>query len=288
MIAVDPTNPSGIVWLASFPRSGNTWTRVFLTNLRRIVDGDVRDLELNRLDDQFSILDVSSHLYREALGRPPLSATPAEIAAIRPRVLRSIVERANGLVLLKTHNANAVVYGVRFIPPELSAGAIYVVRNPLDVAISSADFRRISIDKAIAEIGSSGFSADTTSNQVYSLFGSWSENVATWTAVDDPALLVVRYEDMAARPIETFGRIADHILLKRTPEQLAEAIEQSSFDRLRGLEEKSGFRERPEGVDHFFRVGKPGQWREILTAAQVDRVVNDHREQMTRFGYLPQ
>jgi len=285
---IDPANPKGIVWLASFPRSGNTWTRVFLTNLRRIIDQDMRELDLNRLDDQFSVSDVAALAFQAVLGRPPVTATPAEIAAVRPQVLGNLVERTNGIVLVKTHNANVVVHGVRFIPPELSAGAIYVVRNPLDVVISFADFRSIPIDDAITDIGTSGASVETTAEQVFTLAGSWSENVATWTSVEDPALLVVRYEDMVDRPTETFGGIARHVLMKHTPEQLAVAIAQSSFGNLRTLEEKSGFSERPANVKCFFREGGHGQWREVLTRVQIDRVVSDHREQMKRFGYLPQ
>lgn len=285
---VDPANPKGIVWLASFPRSGNTWTRVFLTNLRRIVDGDARTLDLNRLDDQFSVSDVAASAFQNVLGRPPMSASPAEIVAARPEVLRKLVEGTKGVVMVKTHNANAVVHGVRLIPPEVSAGAIYVVRNPLDVAISFADFRGVSTDTAIANIGTSGATVATTDEQVFTLSGSWSENVSTWTSAKDPSLLVVRYEDMVDRPAETFGTIARHVLMKHTAEQLGAAIAQSSFATLRLLEETSGFSERPANVKHFFREGGHGQWRDLLTQPQIARVVADHREQMMHFGYLPQ
>ena len=172
--------------------------------------------------------------------------------------------------------------------PEVSAGAIYVVRNPLDVAISFADFRGVSTDTAIANIGTSGASVATTDEQVFTLPGSWSENVSTWTLVKDPSLLVVRYEDMVDRPAETFGTIARHVLMKHTAEQLGAAIAQSSFATLRVLEEESGFSERPANVKRFFREGGHGQWRGLLTQPQIARVVADHREQMMRFGYLPQ
>jgi hypothetical protein len=45
--------------------------------------------------------------------------------------------------------------------------------------------------------------------------------------------------------------------------------------------------EKPEHAQRFFREGRAGQWKDILSAEQIDRIVSDHREQMARFGYLP-
>jgi hypothetical protein len=288
-IAFDPSNPRGIVWLASFPRSGNTWTRVFLSNLRRIVDHDMTPFDINRVDTLFGLTDTAVPLYEAELGYSPISAEAGAIIGARTRVLNKLVAGNAGLVMLKTHSANANIQGVRFIPPEVSVGAIYVVRNPLDVVVSAASFMNTSIDQAITDIGTSGLFIPGNNAQVFSLVGSWSENVVTWTAIDNPTLLVVRYEDMIADPAATFAGIADHVLMKYTPGQLSEAIERSAFKALRAQEERSGFREKPGSArDAFFREGRAGQWRDLLTPEQVARVVNDHRDQMARFGYLPQ
>jgi hypothetical protein len=89
-------------------------------------------------------------------------------------------------------------------------------------------------------------------------------------------------------PKKTFGALARHLLYKPTEEQLADAIDRSSFERLREQEEKEGFRERPEKAERFFRDGRAGQWKEVLTSAQIARIVDAHQEQMERFGYLPE
>jgi hypothetical protein len=65
------------------------------------------------------------------------------------------------------------------------------------------------------------------------------------------------------------------------------AIDWSSFDNLKSQEQEDGFKEKPEHAERFFREGRAGQWKEILTPAQVDRIVKDRGEQMARFGYLP-
>jgi hypothetical protein len=92
---------------------------------------------------------------------------------------------------------------------------------------------------------------------------------------------------MLAKPELTFRRLCDYLLLKPTRDELSEAMEKSSFERLRSQEENRGFRERPEHADHFFREGQAGNWRKYLTAAQVRSIVDHHREQMARFGYVP-
>jgi Sulfotransferase domain len=97
----------------------------------------------------------------------------------------------------------------------------------------------------------------------------------------------MRYEDMLNAARKTFGGLARHLLLEPTPAQLALAIERSSFAKLKGDEEKMGFVEKPEKAERFFREGRAGQWKEILTAQQIDRIVKDHGEQMKRFDYLP-
>jgi Sulfotransferase domain len=97
----------------------------------------------------------------------------------------------------------------------------------------------------------------------------------------------MRYEDMLAEPQKTFGALARHLLLTPSDEQLAEAIDRSSFKRLREQEEKAGFKERPEEAERFFRDGRAGQWKDVLTPALIKRIVDAHGEQMQRFGYLP-
>ena len=129
--------------------------------------------------------------------------------------------------------------------------------------------------------------APTSEKQVYEVYGSWSQHVLSWTRKPHPAIYVMRYEDMLNEPDKTFGGLARHLLFDAGEDQLAEAIRRSSFDALRDQEEVEGFRERPKPSKKFFREGRADQWKEILTAEQVKRIVDAHKEQMMRFGYLP-
>ena len=118
----------------------------------------------------------------------------------------------------------------------VSAGAVYVVRNPLDVAISFAHFRGVPVDQVIDDMATSGFGVATNRENVRVVTGSWSEHVRSWTDRPHPVVLVVRYEDLVDKPTESFGAIARHLLMTPTPEQLEKAIAMTGFDRLRDKE----------------------------------------------------
>jgi hypothetical protein len=98
----------------------------------------------------------------------------------------------------------------------------------------------------------------------------------------------MRYEDTLNEPERTFGAVASFLGLKPPRERLLRAIERCRFEELQRREERQGFKERSDAAQRFFREGRAGQWREALTAEQVERIVSAHRPTMQRFGYLPQ
>jgi hypothetical protein len=277
---------SGIVWLASYPKSGNTWTRAFLHNLVHVTSGQTEAQRINDLN-QFSTGVAGKKLYDDIVGFKLTDEHRNEIAAVRAKVQQHIADAVEGLIFVKTHQALVVDRGHLNINFAVTAGAIYIVRNPLDVAISYAHHLAKPIDFAIDFMNLKNAETAVTKKQVYETYGSWSQHVLSWTRKPHPAIYVMRYEDMLEEPKKTFGALARHLLYKPTEEQLADAIDRSSFERLREQEEKAGFRERPEKAERFFRDGRAGQWKEVLTSAQIVRIVDAHKEQMERFGYLP-
>lgn len=278
----------GIVWIASYPKSGNTWTRAFLHNLIKIISGEGGGAQKINEMYEYSTWDISAEIYREFLDKDPGEADRAEIARVRPHVQVKIAEETDGLSFVKTHNAVMMDRGFPTINPAVTSGAIYIVRNPLDVAISYAHHMGRSVDHAIDFMAKTGLETSVTEKSVYEVYGSWSEHVLSWTRKPNRAVHVMRYEDMIADPTTAFGRLARHLLMAPTAAQLAEAIDLSSFERLRKQEAEEGFKERPKVSKQFFREGKTGQWKTVLTRRQVRRIVTAHREQMARFGYLPE
>jgi broad specificity phosphatase PhoE len=98
----------------------------------------------------------------------------------------------------------------------------------------------------------------------------------------------MRYEDMLQRPLETFRGLCRHLLLDPSDIQLVRAIELSSFEQAKAQEAEKDYPERPNQSKAFFRAGSAGQWRQHLSHEQISRIVTQNREQMARFGYVPE
>ena len=288
MIVLDRKNPRGLIWIASYPRSGNTWTRAFLNGLLNLMrDPSFTAIDINRIED-FTASESAAGAYHRFLGKPAYKASRAEIAAARPKVQAAIMQAVGQPIFVKTHNANVLDHNVPVINLMVSAGAVYIVRDPRDVAISFAHLRNIPVDRMIEELGASAFHRPADRENVHIVTGSWSEHVKSWTERPNPAVLVVRYEDLVEKPVATFGSIARHLLLRPTEEQIGKAIAMTDFAALREQEETAGFKEKPDAsVERFFRKGETGQWRDVLTPEQVARIEADHGPVMRRFGYLP-
>jgi hypothetical protein len=283
---MDASQPRGIVWLASYPKSGNTWIRAFVHTLLVGLSGEKVDrLDLDAIA-YFGESDRSVAYYRRYIPDEAISDRAA-VAAVRPRLQSDIALGSPGPVMIKTHNALINYLGSPLINRAVSAGAVYVVRNPLDVAISFANFRSISIDEAIDVMATPQWSMETNGDDVYFVAGSWSEHVASWTARHDEAVLVVRYEDLLTHALPQFAAIAAHLRIPADAEAIQHEVDLTRFDSMQKAEAERGFLEKPPNVDRFFRSGRAGQWQDGLAASQVERIVSAHGDQMARFGYLP-
>ena len=284
--AADTQPSTGIVWLASFPKSGNTWTRTFLHNLIKVQQaGEAGEQDINAMG-RFSTWDILKNRYTDILGFEPSKDHCAEIAATRHQVQQQIADESDGIVFVKTHNALVTDRGHTTINTAVTSGAVYIVRNPLDVAISYAHHMSRSIDETITLMGTENMETQVTEKVIYEVYGSWSQHVLSWTRTPHRAIYVMRYEDMLRDPEKEFGGLACHLLLSPNESQLAQAIELSSFKKLREQEDSKGFREKPQKAERFFRDGTAGQWQTQLSDEQIKRIVSDHREQMVRFGYI--
>jgi hypothetical protein len=265
-----------IVWLASYPKSGNTWVRAFLHNY--IVNG-TQAHSINELVD-FSVAEAAAAFFAS----PGEILSPEQVQALRPAMHERLTRLHPGLVFVKTHNANLALHGVPFCTPEQTAGAIYIVRDPRDVALSYAAYTGKSVDEMIEFMAAEGAANASDGVQVFELLSSWSEHVVSWVAA--PKRLLVRYEDLLAEPVRYFGRVIKFLGDGTVDEErLARAVGFSSFESLAGQESREGYR-AAGGNGKFFRVGRAGVWRERLTAEQVRRIEATQGEVMAKLGYL--
>lgn len=277
------------IWIASYPKSGNTWLRVFLHNLMHELQADSGTAHNINALDQWSGRESLIGDFTRRLGKPAHEATPAEIASVRPLAQADLVcnHKAGQPVYLKTHNAVATVEGFPTINFDVTKAAIYVVRNPLDVTVSYAHHLGLSIDATIDYMADAEATTQLTDKtRVYEFMSSWSHHAASWLSIPHRPVLLLRYEDMLAAAERSFGRVVAFLNLKPSPEQLRRAISNSSFEKLSQQESEHGFRERPASAEKFFRSGKSGEWKDVLSRKQIEAITEIHGSMMMRFGYL--
>ena len=273
---------AGIVWLASYPKSGNTWVRAFLANL--ILDR--RDPL--PLDEIGSICPGEANVvwFRPLTDRPVDELSKEEIAALRPRAQMRAVKINQHNVLMKTHNCIGEHFSHPMISVDATAAAIYIVRDPRDVALSATDHFGLSVDETIEFMNRAEAHGNPAPGMVYEVLSSWSIHVKSWTQRPLGNLHVVRYEDLLADPSREFRTIAKKLGITRDKARIRRAVKRASFKKLQAIERDLGFAERSEFSEKFFRSGKAGAWKDKLTPAQAKRIERDHGEQMERFGYL--
>lgn len=276
-----------LIWIASYPKSGNTWVRMFLNTILINPDKPLSVNEISRL----TVTDSKPFFYEKLSGKKISEFAIDEVTRYRPRVHREMTKLHPNPVLVKTHSILGAHNGVPLLTPEVTAAAVYLVRNPLDIVASYANHRSLELDAVIERIGRENWVLGKLKSKapaVPTYVSSWSTNVGSWTNKPQPDILVLRYEDLLDKPLESFGRLVAFFNLKRSEEEIDRAIRFTSLEELRKQEAEEGFRERSDAGGRFFRRGRAGGWREELTLEQAGRVVERHREQMQRFDYVPE
>ena len=134
-------------------------------------------------------------------------------------------------------------------------------------------------------MGTEDFKSSMTERTVREFIGSWSQNVASWIGLTARPVHIMRYEDMLENPERPFSKLARFLRLSPTEEQLKAAIAKSCFTELRRQEREHGFNEKPSTAEWFFREGRAGQWRGLLSRNQIPADVQTHADAVV--GYLP-
>jgi hypothetical protein len=211
----------------------------------------------------------------------------AEICAIRHNVHADIAHQSSTSTFVKTHNFFGEFEGYPLHNMEVSSSAIYIVRNPLDIAISMAKYFAYSIDEAIEYMSEEKSGTPNEAENVPQIITSWSLHAQSWTQNSDKFCLTVRYEDLLDNPRKAFRKVESFLNIPKDLKRLKKAIKHSSFGQLKAQEKQRGFVEKHENAKSFFHKGIKDQWRKELSTAQIQKIVDAHGVQMEKFNYLP-
>ena len=288
------------IWLASYPKSGNTWLRMLIANLSA---KDDKPVDINDLPERGGIASARGSFDHLLLIDSGL-LTHDEIDCLRPRVYEELAngaqddeydkpEDAPPVRFVKAHDAYTLTpKGEPLLAGARGAdGAIAIVRDPRDVAPSLAGHNYSSIDEAIA------FMVDKNAafcvkpgrlhNQLRQQLPGWSGHVASWLDQKDIPVHLVRYEDLQTDTARTLRAALAFAVRPASEDEIRRAVAFADFAQLQEQEREKGFREapRPFAGGKFFRRGAMGAWRDELSEEQVARIEAAHAAMMRRLGY---
>ena len=269
---MQPNKNRNIVWIASYPKSGNTWVRSILYCATH---GKV---ELNRMGDMIPSFTACVERVANDRGLSDIDDA-AELWGDTQQWISSL----GGFRVIKTHNICGRIGGIPHPDPKLTHAAICVVRDPRDVAVSYANHYGRTLDQAVKLLQmEDNFTFQPDNPFRKSLIGSWQTNFTSWLDASFP-VLAVRYEDLLAAPEQEITRILEFLNLKPAiPPR--EIVSLTSFGNLSRLERLEGFDEVSEKAERFFRKGSAGQWRDH--GVQIDSLTKAFRPLMMQLGYL--
>lgn len=275
---------NGFYWIASYPKSGNTWLRLLLASLRAGGAPVTLDGPLAAFAPRVgTALNFETHLCVD-----PTECSTDELANLFPALVAELARIRPEPQFSKVHDAWGLTpSGQPLFPARFTLGSVYVVRDPRDVAVSLAHHHGQDVDQAIAVMARQTAAANSSRcypGHIEQKIGTWSHHVASWLDSQPPPLLV-RYESLRADPRAELARVAAHCGLEAGDHALDGAVAATRFSTLQALEEHTVFDMGQAAGSRFFRQGVAGGWRQSLTAAQVASIERDHGVMMARLGY---
>jgi hypothetical protein len=274
-----------IIWLTSYPKSGNTWFRMFLSALLHS-----KELDINKpkTDGLFS----SKHFVETILDVDADLLNTRQIEVFQRQTFEYLSAMANKTMYVKIHDAFTFSETDRLplIPEAATKMAICFVRNPLDVTLSLANHTGRSIEKTIEEFivnptGAFIRKANSPHNQFRQPLGTWSMHIESWVQYPTFPVHFMRYEDMKSQPFETFKAATTAMELNVTNEQIKRAIAETEFEKLQKKEQEKEFKEKHNHNSSFFFRGQVGRWKEELTNEQIEKIRQANEPMMRHFGY---
>ncbi len=284
-----------IIWLASYPKSGNTWVRSLLSSYY-FSNPDSKILNLNKIPN-FSVGDF--------INDKKLLRNNLDVSAHWLKVQGWINQNYKKTIFFKTHNACVSINKNNFTNSEYSKGCIYIVRDPRNVITSYKNFESRSYDEVLDHMkNKQGFLfsnkkfQDKFDFKGFEFISSWSSNYNSWinNKLNIPVCLV-RYEDLIKDTFSQLEKIVSFIANVQNVKNFKfdisrgkKAVDQSSFKNLSNVEDKNELNIFPHELKKkhkkFFNLGEKNQWKKLLPPSIKEAIEEDFRVEMTKLGYL--
>ena len=281
-----------IIWLASYPKSGNTWIRSFLVSLLFTKDGKSNLDSLNMIG-QYPLRSQFKNLIKDF----------TNVSEIKKNWIKSqeIINLDKKVRFFKTHHAMVSIDNYNFTNDENTLGVIYIVRDPRNIVSSvknhySLDSIEQARDLMFHDEAWTGFekNPENISDKKFpTLLSSWNFNFNSWKQIKKNYLLI-KYENLLRNPFDEFGKIINYLKVvtktRFSESKISEAINSNNFKNLQIQESQGKFKEnmfnkRNEKIK-FFDKGPENDWRQNLDPTIAKQIEKKFSKEMSELGYL--
>ena len=280
-----------IIWIASYPKSGNTWLRSLISSYFFTDDGFF-DFKLLK-----NIPSYPSPPFFEKY--PDKFDKPEATAKYWIPEQERINKNNNKLIFLKTHNALCKINGYSFTDTKNSLGAVHIIRDPRNVISSISNHYQIDLDEALKFMKTPNKAIYVKKDQRYLGFNalfSWSSNNKSWSECQKFPVLTIKYEDLEKETFETFKKVFEFIkkvskLKEDFNQKKAEvAIKNCNFEKLQKLEKEKGFYEAVSKKNSsekikFFNLGNNNNYKDLLNRNLIDEINLFYKDELKKYDY---
>ena len=276
-----------IIWIASYPKSGNTYIRSFLSAYYFSKNGKFN----------FDLLENIKQFPNTEFFDKPINNT--DEASDNWLFAQKKIREEKKFKFLKTHNFLGSINNKPFTTLDYTLGAIYVVRDPRNVITSIMNHFSLNLDEAYNfMVNEKKFTkSDKSDYSTFAHLSSWANHYKSWATTKNFRKLIVRYEDLENNKYETFRDIIVFLnaISNRTErvdkQKLANSIDSTNFTVLKNLEKNEGFSEalyseEKKKFKTFFNLGFNNRWKKLLPKEMIEKIEVSFKDEMKEIGYL--
>ena len=285
-----------IIWIASYPKSGNTWIRSLLSSYFYSKDG-VFDFNLLKKIEQFSSKNIPIQLNDKSTFQTKISKNwiPAQ----------KIINKDNKIHFLKTHNAICSINGNKFTDKFNTVSAIYIVRDPRNLITSLANHYEFNLSESFNFMTNKRkiifFKKKNLKTQKddeiedFNFLGDWSTHYKSWKNINFCEIKIVKYEEILKNPQEIFISILNFLSkfmnFDIDQKKITNALETCRFNNLSKMEDVNNFEEsmissKTKKKIKFFNLGEKNNWKALLDKSLIRKINSHFKTEMSELGYL--
>ena len=279
-----------IIWLASYPKSGNTWVRSIISSLLYTQDGIFNFKLLHKIDQfpekkYFKDLITDFGNFEQIKSNWILAQDKINLDANQK--------------LFKTHQGKYTIGKNNFTNSSNTSGVIYIVRDPRAVVSSISNHYTLSIEESLEfmlspKLIGNPLSIEEKKDGLLTLLGKWNEHYKSWT-INKENLLLIKYEDLISNPNLEINRISSYLKkffqFETNEEKIQNVLKSTSFNNLKKMENHDLFKEgvlnkETNSKVNFFNLGPKNNWKDLVNKKIIGSIENNFASEMKELNYL--